>query len=414
MQTTTVAFLLVTIAIFETVLVNAQTSEQTKLIQALFTIVSFPNSSTPTPASPVSVPCPTTVNYSLITQYRNINPEQPGQVYDGILWDNLKVDGSDCLSIQSTITATYFTIPEQPPPGTQPDITQPWLIIGRDSSKLDCVAYQAKYTAQHFFTNDLPRYESYLIRIGFLQQGLVVSPFRGDVYLFWLFESQDGMVRDPTVCVFRAGPPLIQQFDDDDSISPSESPDSGSGPACLSGITPMQVISPDQKEVVVRRLSDIKVSDTLTDDDRVISFSHRDTNTVALFYAIHIRNTVNNRWDVIEVTGGHLMYMNDGFVKRGGDVVVGDSLLTLNETDTAVVTRVSRVERRGLYAPITKSGRMVVHGVVVSCYTDFVGVVPGHALGTPIRAVSLTFPYYYDYDWCCIIDVLRGLMSFFR
>jgi hypothetical protein len=81
------------------------------------------------------------------------------------------------------------------------------------------------------------------------------------------------------------------------------------------------------------------------------------------------------------------MQENDSIV-HAQDVKVGDVLLG------SAVTHISTVRRRGLYAPVTESGTIVVSGVTASCYVDILSSVSptlqalaSHAFLTPLRVM---------------------------
>lgn len=386
-------------------------SASARRIEDRFTLVRYSNNTTPTPASPLSEPCPDSVTFSHISTYRNINPDDPDTVYDGILWKDLLVDGVACTESTLIETTTYFE-PSPPSPAETPtDAANPWFLLGFDNSPLRCPSYNPLYPTNYFFTDDLPRFRDRLIRESLLRPDYVENPLRGDIYLFTLFISEDGNVRDPNVCVFIAdsaeGPEI--------NSAPSDEPEmEDDGPVCLSDRMAL-AISSDQEShsILTRPVSRISVGDELshayqvglaTRRDIVISFSHRDPFFLARFVAIGVRTSLNVT-HALELSAGHLVYMADGSVTRAGDVCVGDFLLAIDGGDSASVsvTNISQVTRRGVYAPVTQSGRLILDGVIVSCYTDALGDVTAHALAAPVRALSRILIA----DWCALIDILR-------
>lgn len=87
----------------------------------------------------------------------------------------------------------------------------------------------------------------------------------------------------------------------------------------------------------------------------------------------------------VTLSQGHLLPVN-GALHAARDVRVGDSLQTLD--GMRVVHEVTTVMRRGLYAPVTFDGRIVVDGVLVSCYTDAIDSGVAHGLLAPLRAIA--------------------------
>ena len=71
----------------------------------------------------------------------------------------------------------------------------------------------------------------------------------------------------------------------------------------------------------------------------------------------------------LEVSDDHLIYLLDQDLPvPAASIRIGDYLL--GENGGMVVSRVERVEREGLYAPLTPSGNIIVDGVVASCYVS--------------------------------------------
>lgn len=117
--------------------------------------------------------------------------------------------------------------------------------------------------------------------------------------------------------------------------------------------------------------------------DVVIAFSHRVNSRHSLpFVRIHTSALRN-----VTLSHGHLIYVN-GELKAAKDTRVGDTVIT--DVGKAVVTSVSDVWSKGLYAPHTMSGELMVNGLLVSCYTKVVPEATAHTLLAPIRALFRT------------------------
>lgn len=474
---------------------HAQISDSARRVQVQFNAVPYPNGSTPTPASPLSVPCPLSIDYKFIERYRNIRPDDRNGQYDGILWNNLEVDGSSCLSSNTLRTATYFIIPGDDTAHQQQDqqhsddssvVIQPWFLVGRDNSGLSCNLFQATYPAFHQFTDDLPKFHDYLVQQRLLRPGHVPNPFRGDIYLFLVFERNDSLIRDPNICLFRAGPYVPGQDggtttgDDENDPRMTDVPDEGDGPACLSARMRVEVRRPpppprrrrsiwpggaamattadrkasstadpqeqQEQEWTVMDIGETRVGDILRSptgkEDPIISFSHFDHDFVARFIVFDIApvrlsqvqsdpvsscgynpehecdtvvlTEVTNNGTAssvlsLELSAGHLVHLVDGSVKAARHVQFGDRLMAVQQQqhmayDAMEVIAVRSVVRRGVYAPLTLSATLSVHGAVVSCYTDaLLGAVEGHALSAPVRAswhvVGATVEWSRAIDW---------------
>lgn len=125
---------------------------------------------------------------------------------------------------------------------------------------------------------------------------------------------------------------------------------------------------------------------------RVFSFGHHHEDLEVVFLQIHL----NGLKAPLEITDAHLLFtanldhdahQQQHSIIRAQNVKVGDKLLINGsisadkvnsgntkengQLDFAVVDRIETVRRRGVYAPITDTGSIVVSGVVASSYVAF-------------------------------------------
>lgn len=127
----------------------------------------------------------------------------------------------------------------------------------------------------------------------------------------------------------------------------------------------------------------------------VYFFGHRDPVALSEFVRIESTSAANKP---LFISPGHYLYVN-GRLATASTVGVGDKLRDPKGKDTLQVVSVSREMRRGLYAPTTLHGDLVVDGVVVSCYTNVLHPSTAHRLlkplrvmyGSPLRAVVPSF-----------------------
>lgn len=108
-------------------------------------------------------------------------------------------------------------------------------------------------------------------------------------------------------------------------------------------------------------------------------FTHRDLNTVSNF--VHIRTSAGS----LLVSGGHFIYI-EGCLRKARDVRVGH---TLQGRKGGVVLNITNVLRQGLFNPHTRSGDIMVDGILASVYTEAVSPNRAHALLAPLRALHL-------------------------
>jgi len=93
---------------------------------------------------------------------------------------------------------------------------------------------------------------------------------------------------------------------------------------------------------------------------RVYSFLHLDRNVKADFLQIHAEGLETP----LEVSPDHMVFVKSArFPVRASQIKVGDMLVGENK-----VTQVKSVKRRGVYAPVTETGDIVVSGVLASSY----------------------------------------------
>lgn len=120
----------------------------------------------------------------------------------------------------------------------------------------------------------------------------------------------------------------------------------------------------------------------------VILFMHLARDVTAVFTHAHTANGHS-----VTLTASHLLYVtkNDStdVIMFADTLKPNDFLLTVPSPDVGTqssdVTNVTSVVRRGLYAPVTQHGTIVVDGVVTSCYALIDSHVIAHAVFAPIR-----------------------------
>lgn len=128
---------------------------------------------------------------------------------------------------------------------------------------------------------------------------------------------------------------------------------------------------------------------------RVFFFGHKDANRRDLFVklAVSVYGNETIAWEsrraarttTVVVSREHLMgVLGRGYV-TADSVGVGEQVMTV--WGRGRVMDKGYVWSRGLYAPVTTSGDMVVNGVLVSCFTEHVDYVTATALLVPLRWV---------------------------
>jgi hypothetical protein len=104
-----------------------------------------------------------------------------------------------------------------------------------------------------------------------------------------------------------------------------------------------------------------------------VTWFHHDYDQAALFLQLYTVSTM------LEITGNHYVYVlqkgRESVRKRADDVRLGDFLFVLNQSHPSLstweeVVRAQRIEKRGVFAPLSSSGNLFVNRVLVSSYVE--------------------------------------------
>jgi len=146
---------------------------------------------------------------------------------------------------------------------------------------------------------------------------------------------------------------------------------------------------PEAAEVVLadgspRRMADLQVGDVIhtgRELSPVYFFSHRLRHGSFTFLEFGLSDGSH-----LTMSPGHYLYRADGSLASASSVQLGDVLAGAAEPLT--VQERAIVRERGLYAPHTYNGDLVVNGVQVSSYTTTVAPRLAHTLLAPLRFAS--------------------------
>lgn len=102
----------------------------------------------------------------------------------------------------------------------------------------------------------------------------------------------------------------------------------------------------------------------------VYAFAHHDPERMATFQEIH---TSNNQAP-LEVSGEHLLFLEGKHSPvRADSIKVGDTLQgTEHANKNATVTKVWVMVKKGIFAPLTADGTIVVDGILASTYASLI------------------------------------------
>jgi hypothetical protein len=118
-------------------------------------------------------------------------------------------------------------------------------------------------------------------------------------------------------------------------------------------------------------MEDVQVGDlVLTSQggsfEPLFAFGHLDKAATASFLKIGTSSGAS-----MEITGEHLLYvMGKTNPVRADSVKLGDKLqvAAVEDPEDSTVTKINRLNKKGLYAPLTPSGKIVVDGFMASSY----------------------------------------------
>eukprot|EP00549_Striatella_unipunctata_P015422 CAMPEP_0118680184 /NCGR_PEP_ID=MMETSP0800-20121206/4212_1 /TAXON_ID=210618 ORGANISM="Striatella unipunctata, Strain CCMP2910" /NCGR_SAMPLE_ID=MMETSP0800 /ASSEMBLY_ACC=CAM_ASM_000638 /LENGTH=378 /DNA_ID=CAMNT_0006576281 /DNA_START=23 /DNA_END=1159 /DNA_ORIENTATION=+ len=146
--------------------------------------------------------------------------------------------------------------------------------------------------------------------------------------------------------------------DDDDGFFDFDLFDDVFDDVCFSGASTVHV----QGKGSFTPISELRVGDHVLVDAKqhifepVYAFAHREISTLTTFVQLQTKSTS------LELSDEHFVFANNKLV-RASDVHVGDDL-----SNDEKVMEIVRVDREGLYAPLTPSGKIVVDGILASSY----------------------------------------------
>eukprot|EP00546_Thalassionema_frauenfeldii_P018046 CAMPEP_0178899002 /NCGR_PEP_ID=MMETSP0786-20121207/2652_1 /TAXON_ID=186022 /ORGANISM="Thalassionema frauenfeldii, Strain CCMP 1798" /LENGTH=697 /DNA_ID=CAMNT_0020569799 /DNA_START=113 /DNA_END=2203 /DNA_ORIENTATION=- len=122
-----------------------------------------------------------------------------------------------------------------------------------------------------------------------------------------------------------------------------------------------------EKEKGLVQMKELQIGDMIKSShhtfSRIYSFGHQKDDSYANFLQIHYSSKTLS--GSIEMTEDHLLLVNDSMIPASF-VEVGDRLSAAEED--VMVEKIRVVRRKGVYAPFTESGTIVVNGIVASSY----------------------------------------------
>lgn len=122
---------------------------------------------------------------------------------------------------------------------------------------------------------------------------------------------------------------------------------------------------------------------------RIYSFGHRSPDSKAEFIQLY----VESRKNPLEISKDHMIFVGENRAVPAFSVSVGDQLILSDENNkrrNTKVTKISKIERVGAYAPFTESGTIVVNDLLTSNYVSLQEEVSGRftVAGIPILSMQ--------------------------
>ncbi|KAI2489007.1 hypothetical protein MHU86_25590 [Fragilaria crotonensis] len=144
----------------------------------------------------------------------------------------------------------------------------------------------------------------------------------------------------------------------------------------------VRVLTEDKRSVLMR---DLAVGDkVLTDSgtyEPVYSFGHKHDFIMATYLKIE-----TDQDSPLEISPEHMVFIRKDHSVPAGILKQGDTLLLPNG-ELTTIRNIDTIDRRGMYAPFTLSGRVVVNGIVASSYVSMQPtseyLLLGKSLSTP-------------------------------
>lgn len=163
------------------------------------------------------------------------------------------------------------------------------------------------------------------------------------------------------------------------------------------GYIPMSDLRVGDRVLSISSSGSVEYSDVMT-------FMDRDDDSYGLFYTLH-----TDSGKFLTLTAKHLLYIAKNNSTFSGvddsEIVFADTVregqyLILGDTDSLNLSKIVKITvdtRKGIYAPLTKHGTIIVNGVVTSCYAYINSASVAHLVFAPMRAYHDISQYFLSF-----------------
>ncbi|XP_075232228.1 hedgehog signaling protein [Lycorma delicatula] len=196
----------------------------------------------------------------------------------------------------------------------------------------------------------------------------------------------------------------------------SESSQAGRTGGCFTGNSKVL-----REDGTILELKDLQIGDSVLTIDssgnlvysEVILFLDRDPNEVRPFLKISTSSGA-----VINITPSHLIMRVDDIKDLilnpvyADSIIVGDNLLIRNQTNNRLVVdkvvSVKPFREKGVYAPLTRTGMIIVNNITASCYALISSQTLAHFAFAPVRLYINIKESFYRF-WTVVTSPLKTL-----
>lgn len=143
--------------------------------------------------------------------------------------------------------------------------------------------------------------------------------------------------------------------------------------SCFAGMSVVKLLNGETKE-----LSELKINDYVLVDESgvyepVTSFIHAQHEGIYNFLEMKIQSTVSNLSSSLYVSSNHLIFDYDtNTAIHASDFRVGQRVAFIDQDHMVPgeILDIQTTHRKGFFAPLTPSGKMVINGVLASNYAS--------------------------------------------
>ena len=155
-----------------------------------------------------------------------------------------------------------------------------------------------------------------------------------------------------------------EDFGDTCGKCPASGGSGGGGTTCFSGSSSVFVRGQGAVKMEDAKVGDMVLTSNSGTFEPIFAFGHLDKSATGSFLKISTHGGSS-----LEITGEHLLFLNGKTNPvRADSIQVGDKLQIAEADGDSTVKSIKPLTKKGLYAPLTPSGKIVVDGIVASTY----------------------------------------------